>query len=185
MAQKQEKAAAQRQEKQGTEVPVKRRAETAPPVRAPRHPWPMTAWEREMDRMFDDFRHLFRWPRLWGTGRWPGVELGLRVPVMDVFEKEDEVVVKAEIPGMSKDDIEVNLTDSTLTLKGEKKREEEVKDEDYYRCERSYGSFSRTIELPAAVKTEQAKATFKDGVLEVRLPKTDEAKRRLIKVQVA
>jgi HSP20 family protein len=108
----------------------------------------------------------------------------LRTPAVDVFEKENEVIVKAEIPGLSKDDVEVNLTNSTLTISGEKKKEEEVKDRNYYRCERSFGSFSRTIELPAEVKTEEAKASFKDGLLEIHLPKTEAAKRKLVKVDV-
>jgi HSP20 family protein len=177
MAQKQEKKSG------GTAVPVKR----LPPARlqAPRRMWPVSAWGREIDRLFDDVRRGFPWPRLWGPERfWPSEEVGFEVPTIDVFEKGDEVVVKAELPGMSKDDIELNVTDSTLTLKGEKKKEEEVKDEDYYRCERVYGAVSRTVEFPAAVKADQAKATFKDGVLEVRLPKTEEAKRKAIKVQV-
>ena len=176
MAQKQEKAP-------GSEVKVKR-ASTPAPVQAPRHFWPVPAWEREIDRFFDDFRRVFSWPRLGGVERWPSAEPELRMPAMDVYEESDEVVVKTEIPGLSKDDIEVNLSDSTLTITGEKKREKEVEEENYYRCERSFGSFSRTVELPSHVKTEQAKATFKDGVLEVRLPKTEDAKRKPIKVQV-
>ncbi len=106
------------------------------------------------------------------------------MPAVDVYEKDNEVVVKAEIPGMSKDDIEVSLANSTLTISGEKKKEEEIKDQDYYRCERSFGSFSRSIELPAPVKTEDAKASFVNGVLEIHLPKTAETKRKLITVEV-
>jgi HSP20 family protein len=165
------------------EVTVKRRAQPLAPARAAHPLWPMTAWEREIDRMFDDFRHLIPWPRLWGAERWPAAA-ELHVPAVDVYEQDDEVVVKAEIPGMSKEDIEVNLSDSVLTLKGEKKKEEEIKERGYYRCERSFGAFSRTIRLPSEVKTDQAKATFKDGVLEVRLPKTEEAKRKAITVKV-
>ena len=85
---------------------------------------------------------------------------------------------------MSKDDVEVTLTDNSLTIRGEKKTEQEVKEEDYYRRERSFGSVSRTVTLPADVKTDQVKATFKDGVLEIELPKTEEAKRKATKVKV-
>ncbi len=106
------------------------------------------------------------------------------MPTVDLFEEKEDVVVKAEIPGMDKDNIEVNLTDHTLTIKGEKKKEEEVKEENYYRSERSYGSFFRTIELPKDVHTDKVKATFKNGVLEVRMPKTEEAKAKEIKVKV-
>jgi HSP20 family protein len=110
--------------------------------------------------------------------------LDVRAPAVDVFEEKDDIVVKAEIPGMDKDNIQVNLTDHTLTIKGEKKKEEEVKEENYYRSERSYGSFFRTLELPKDVHADKVKATFKNGVLEVRMPKTEEAKAKEIKVKV-
>jgi HSP20 family protein len=145
---------------------------------------PFGAWEREIERMFEDipsfrrprFRELepFRFPR----------ELRMRPPTLDIYEEKNDLVVKAEMPGMTKDEIEVTLSDSTLILKGEKKKEEEVKEKDYYRCEREYGSFLRTIDLPAEVKADGLKATFKDGVLEVRLPKSEEAKKKEIHVQV-
>jgi HSP20 family protein len=92
--------------------------------------------------------------------------------------------VKAELPGMEKENIEVNLTDHMLTIKGEKKKAEEVKEEKYYRSERSYGAFVRTLELPRDVHGDKIKATFKNGVLEVRMPKTEEAKAKEIKVKV-
>jgi len=74
--------------------------------------------------------------------------------------------------------------ESTLTIKGEKKKEEEIKEKNYYRSERSSGSFTSTLELPAEVKTDQAKASFKDGILEIRAPKTEEAKKKLMKVKI-
>lgn len=147
--------------------------------------WPMFDWERDLDNWFDDIRRRFGFPlHLAGERRLPAPEFRLHMPAIDVYEKDDDVIVKAEVPGMAKEDIEVNLSDSTLTIRGEKKRAEEVKDEHYHRCERSYGSFLRTVELPTAVKAEAVSATFKDGVLEVRLPKTEEAKRKPIKVEV-
>jgi HSP20 family protein len=108
----------------------------------------------------------------------------VKPPIVDVFEEKDEIVVKAELPGIEKDNIEVNLTDHTLTIKGEKKKEEEVKEENYYRAERSYGSFLRTLDLPRDVRADQLKASFKNGILEVRMPKTEEAKAKEIKVKV-
>ena len=143
----------------------------------------LTRWERDMDRMMEDFfGRRFRpwWPERWSRTN----ELDVRAPSVDVFEEKDDIVVKAEIPGMDKDNIEVNLTDHTLTIKGEKKKEEEVKEENYYRSERSYGSFFRTLELPKDVYADKVKATFKNGVLEVRMPKTEEAKTKEIKVKV-
>jgi HSP20 family protein len=185
MAQKQEKATSETKPQSAAkpvEVPVKRQAPEV--VRGPLMARYMPAWERELDHWLDDFRRHLRLPSLWSSERWWPAEVELQVPVVDVYERDDEVVVKAEIPGLSKDQIEVSLTDSTLTVKGEKKKEEEVKEHNYYRSERSFGSFSRTIMLPAEVRADGAKATFKDGVLEVHVPKTEAAKRKAIKVQV-
>ena len=108
----------------------------------------------------------------------------VKPPIVVVFEEKDDIVVKAELPGIEKDNIQVNLTDHTLTIKGEKKKEEEVKEENYYRAERSYGSFLRTLDLPRDVRADQVKASFKNGILEVRMPKTEEAKAKEIKVKV-
>lgn len=150
---------------------------------APRVLSPLRAWERDIERMLEDFP--FRWPRLRQLDefRFPR-ELRIQPPTLDMYEEKNDVVVKVEMPGMAKDDIEITLSDSTLTLKGEKRKEEEIKEKDYYRCEREYGSFLRTVELPAEVKTEGAKAVFKNGVLEVRLRKSAEAKQKKIQLQV-
>jgi HSP20 family protein len=150
-------------------------------------PWrPFTGlsrWERDMDHMMEDF--FGRRARPWWPENWfRRDEMDVSAPALDVFEDKDDVVVKAELPGIDKENIEVNLTDNLLTIKGEKKKEEEVKEENYYRCERSYGSFTRSVELPKAVHTDKVKASFKNGILEVRVPKTEEAKTKEIKVKV-
>lgn len=140
-----------------------------------------------MDRLFEDF--LGRrfgspwWPSIrWPEIRWPeGMEVS---PSVDVFEEKDEIIIKAELPGMVKDDVNVNITENTLTISGEKKKEEKVEKKDYYHLERSYGSFSRSLRLPADVQSEKAKATFRDGVLEIRAPKTEEAKKKEVKVKI-
>jgi HSP20 family protein len=143
----------------------------------------LTHWDRDIERMMEDFfgrRTRSRWPE-----RWFGAdEMEISAPAVDVFEDKDDIVVKAELPGIEKDNIEVNLTDHHLTIKGEKKKEEEVKDEHYYRSERSYGSFMRTVELPKDVHADKVKASFRNGILEVRLPKTEDAKAKEIKVKV-
>jgi HSP20 family protein len=140
-------------------------------------------WERDMERMMDSF--FDRRMRPWWPERWLRAdEMEINAPSVDLFEEKDDIVVKAELPGIDKDNIEVNVSDHHLTIKGKKKKEEEVKQEDYYRCERSYGSFLRTLELPKDVRADKVKASFKDGVLEVRLPKTEEAKAKEIKVKV-
>ena len=141
--------------------------------------------ERWFDRMVDEFwRRPF--PTLLRPERWWPAETGMmmRMPAVDVYEEKDDVVIKAEIPGLSKEDISVQVTDSTLIIKGEKKREEEVKEDNYYRCERSFGSFTRAVALPCDVKADQVKASFKNGVLEVRMPKTEEAKKKAITVKI-
>jgi len=143
----------------------------------------LTGWERDMDRMLEDF--FGRRARPWWPERWFRTdEMEVKPPIVDVFEEKDDIVVKAELPGMEKDNIEVNLTDHTLTIKGEKKKAEEIKEENYYRAERSYGSFLRTLDLPNEVRADKVKASFKNGILEVRMPKTEEAKTKEVKVKV-
>ena len=135
------------------------------------------AFDRLLDRLFDDFR---RWPSIWGRGN----ESLLRMPPTDVYEEKDRVVVKAELPGMGKEDINVTLADHTLTIKGEKKFEEKTEKDNYMRVERRYGSFTRTFALSDKVDSTNIKAAFKDGVLEVTLPKKEEAKPKEIKVEI-
>jgi HSP20 family protein len=143
----------------------------------------MPRWEREMENrfgsLFDDKIFPLREER-----EWPGWRLGVRGPAVDLYEQKDEIIVKAELPGLTKDDIEVNIADKLLTLKGEKRKEDEVKEEDYYRAERAYGSFVRSVELPAEVTLEKVKAVFKNGVLEIRLPKSEQAKQKEIRVKI-
>ena len=151
-------------------------------------PWrPFTdvsRWERDMDRMMEDF--FGRRARPWWPENWfRRGEMDVSAPALDVFEDKDDVVIKAELPGIDKENIEVNLTDNMLTIKGEKKKEAEVKEENYYRCERSYGSFVRTFSLPDVIEEEKVKAEFKDGVLDLYLPKSEKAKPKAIEVKVA
>jgi HSP20 family protein len=141
-------------------------------------------FEHWLDRFMEDvWRRPF--PSLFGRDRWlPIRPLSIRMPSLDVYEEKDSVVVKAELPGMKKEDVEVNLAGENLTIKGEKKEDKEVKEDDYYRRERSYGSFLRTIALPCDVKSDEITASFKDGVLEIRMPKTEEAKKKSISVKI-
>ncbi len=143
----------------------------------------LARWEHDMERMMDEF--FGRRMRPWWPERWLKAEpMEISAPALDVYEDKDDVVVKAELPGMEKNDIQVNLADHTLTIKGEKKKEQEIKQENYYRAERAYGSFLRSLELPRDVQADKVKASFKNGVLEIRLPKTEESKTREIKVKV-
>jgi HSP20 family protein len=99
------------------------------------------------------------------------------VPSVDVFDEGNELVIKAELAGIKRDDIKVELSGNTLTLRGEKRGEEKVERKDYYRLEQSYGTFSRTLELPEGVNVDQVKASYKDGLLEIRIPKDVELRR--------
>ena len=103
--------------------------------------------------------------RLWG------MEPGVTEPSVDVIEKNDMIMVKAEVPGISKDDLKLEVHDNKLTIKGEHKTEKEEKKENYYRKEISFGSFYRCVELPSEVANDSASATLKDGILEVSLKK--------------
>ncbi len=161
-----------------------RTAEVVPVRTAPVERTFVDPFERFMERFFSDFPRL-PWPRI----DWPEVwrplrEFELKVPAVDVYEEGEDIVVKAELPGLAKDQIDVHLTDKTLTIKGEKQRTEEVKDKDYYRSERTFGSFTRTITLPVEVRADAASATLKDGILEIRLPKTEEPGKRPRKIEV-
>ncbi len=132
----------------------------------------------EMERWFEDvFRRPAWWPRL----RMPEAEE--MMPAVDIFTEGDSVVVKAELPGIKKEDLDVSVTDEMITISGEKKREEKVEKKDYYRIERSHGSFSRSFRVPAGVDTGKAKAQFKDGILEIRMPKLEGAREKKISVE--
>jgi HSP20 family protein len=134
-------------------------------------------FEAAFKRPFSLFGHRLS-PRL------RAMEMDEVNPSMDIFEEDGNVVVKAELPGMKKENIEVTVTDHTMRISGEKKREEKVEKKNYYWEERSYGSFARSFQLPSEVQTDKVEAKFKDGILEVRIPKTEEAKSKEKKVKV-
>ena len=138
----------------------------------------MTSFQERMNRLFSDV--LARSP----LGE-EEITKGAWVPAVDIYETHESLILKAELPGITKEDVSVEVEDNTLTLKGEKKFEAEVKEENYHRVERSYGNFQRSFTLPATVDQEKVKAKFKDGILEIRLPKVEEAKPKQIKVEVA
>lgn len=102
---------------------------------------------------------------------------------IDMYETKNDVVVQAALPGVKPEQVEVTITGDTLTIRGEMKEENEVKEKDYVRKERQYGSFSRCVTLPSGLKSDKADATFKNGVLTLKIPKTDEAKPKTIQVK--
>jgi HSP20 family protein len=135
----------------------------------------------EMDRMLESF-----FPRGWmRPSRWeiPSWGMAAGYPRVDVIDRDDEVLVRAEIPGISKDDLEISVNESHVTIKGTAAHEEEEERGDFYRCEIARGAFSRTIALPAEVDGERAKARFNNGLLELTIPKVEKSKRHTIKVE--
>jgi HSP20 family protein len=130
--------------------------------------------EREMEDIFGRFP---AWP-------WGETERGW-APAVDLIDHKDELVLRADLPGLEQKDIEVTVQDGSLVIRGERKEEKEEKKEDYYCAERTYGVFARTLPLPTGVDPDRVKATFKNGVLEVHLPKAAEAKGRRIEVKAA
>lgn len=144
---------------------------------------------------FDPFRELAtmqdRINRIFGdayTRRFDDdlTQRGEWFPPVDIYENaSQEIVLKAELPGIAREDIDLRVENNTLTLRGERKRDTEVKQEQYHRVERSYGSFSRSFSLPSRIDTEKVRAEFKDGVLSIVLPVKAEAKPRQIEVAVS
>ncbi len=137
----------------------------------------MSALQERMNRMLTDFRA--RAPlgeEEMAQGSW--------IPAVDIYETKDAIVLNVELPGVTKEDISLEAKESTLTLRGEKKLEKDVKEESYHRMERTYGSFMRAFTLPGTMQQDKVKAKFKDGILEVTIPKAEEAKPKQIKVDV-
>ncbi len=144
--------------------------------------WELTTWRpfRELDIMRGEM------DRLWDSffeGR-PKVRFGEWFPSLDVAETKNDIVVKVELPGMDQKDINISLSDGHLIIKGEKKQEKEEKEENYHFIERSYGTFTRSVQLPKEVKHDKISASYKNGVLKVVLPKSEEAKKKEVKVKI-
>lgn len=143
------------------------------------------AFFQDMERMFEEFGPG-GWLRHWRQ-EFPDWEHFMpfegRTPKVDVIDRDEEVVIHAELPGVNKENLEVSLTDDTVTIRGTSTHEEKKEKGDYYRRETSRGEFSRTVSLPCEVDDSKAKATFKDGVMELVLPKVEPTKRRIVKVE--
>jgi HSP20 family protein len=132
----------------------------------------------EMDRMFDDFALTRRWAK----PLWRETAAGMWVPDIEVFQKNNELTIRADVPGLRREDVTVDITDTEVCVQGERKHEREEEREGYYRSERGYGSFCRVIPLPEGAIADQARATFKDGVLEITMPAPAATKRRRLEI---
>jgi HSP20 family protein len=151
--------------------PWRRESETMPERRGE---YPFMSLRREMDRLFDDFLTGWGW-RTPATGM---EQEQTFMPQLDISEVNDHIRIKAELPGMNPEDVNVNLVNDVLTISGEKKKEEEEEGENYYRSECMYGSFHRSIRLPSTIKSEDIDAVFEKGVLTITLPKPEETQTR-------
>ena len=135
----------------------------------------LPSFQHEMNRMVNEFFGG-------GNGDAAGTGLSSWTPAVDIHETEDGFVIKAELPGVSKDDVSIDVHQNTLTLRGQRKHEAEVKQDKYHRVERAYGSFQRSFVLPTVVDQDKVQATYKDGVLELHLPKSEAAKPKRIAI---
>ncbi|HSG30999.1 MAG TPA: Hsp20/alpha crystallin family protein [Thermodesulfobacteriota bacterium] len=147
----------------------------------------LTRWKpKNMEKWFDEFFEEPYFPQGWM--RMPALRKIKSIeefsPVVDMYDNKDEIVVKAEMPGMKKEDVHVTTTEDSITIKGEMKKEEEVKEDDYYYSERSFGSFSRMLHLPSKIKTNKVEAKFDNGLLEVHMPKADDSKPKEVKISL-
>jgi len=135
----------------------------------------LTEMRRAMDRLLEEsFGRI--------TRLLPWEEAAMAIPV-DMYETEDNLVVRASLPGVSPEDVEISITGDSLTIRGEAKAKEEVKKEGYYRQELRYGVFGRSLPLPTRVNADKAEATFENGILTITIPKVEEAKVKTIKVK--
>jgi HSP20 family protein len=139
----------------------------------------------EMDRVFENFGFggLRSRQSGGGFGLWPGGDMW--TPELEIFQRNSELVIHADLPGLTKDDVKVDVSDNQVTIEGERQRHHDEEREGFYRSERSYGRFYRTIPLPEGVIADQAKATFKDGVLEVTIPAPPESARRGRRLEIS
>lgn len=138
---------------------------------------PFQAFHRDIDRMFDEFGRSWRLPSMAGRET-------LLSPAIDVSETDDTIEVSAELPGIEEKDVDVEVADNVLTIKGEKKSEKEEKEKDYHLIERSYGAFQRTVPLPYDIDPDKVTAKFTKGVLTVTMPKPAQAKEKVKKIKV-
>ena len=137
---------------------------------------------REMNTLQNQLNHLFDDSFFQPSRSDDGLGLGTWHPVVDMFDEDDRIVIKAELPGMDKNDIAVDVKDRVLTLSGERTHDNAVKEENYYRRERAYGRFQRAFSLPVDVDSDKIKADFKDGLLKIEVPKPEKQKPKEITI---
>ena len=147
---------------------------------------PETGFFDEMDRAFDALMHrgwLRPFRELWPEWQPFTTDVEVQMPRVDLVDREAEILVRAEVPGIDKEHLDVDLSGELLTIRGERRKEEKTEEGDVYRAEIARGTFVRTLRLPAEVDPEKIEATFKDGLLEIHLPKVETTKRQRIEIK--
>jgi HSP20 family protein len=151
-------------------------------------PWrPKDSWWNpfhDMERIQNEMNRLFDTSLVNWEDRDTGLLERAWNPAIDVYDSKDSIIVKADIPGMKKDEIDVSVHNDTLIIRGEKKHQNQSKDKNHVRTERYYGSFNRAIRLPSDVETSRVEAFYKNGVLELLLPKREESRTRQLKIDI-
>lgn len=137
----------------------------------------------DMERMFDDFMHRRFFAPSW-MPRFQFPDFKEVSTSIDMYEEGDELIIKAEMPGIKKEEISIDFTEDMITISGEKKSEEKTERKDFHRVERSFGSFTRKVRLPVEIQVEKAHASYKEGVLEIRMPKSEKEKQKVRKIAV-
>lgn len=171
-------------EETGGNVPVVQSTEMQPLYSERRAVHPIAQLHREVDRLFEDAFRGFGMSPFKPEGGASMTLAGLLKPQVDVGATEKEYTITVEVPGVDEKDIKVEIANNTMTVRGEKKQEKEEKDKNYYRVERSYGSFQRVLSLPEDADQEDIKATFKKGVLTIKMPRKDMPKTDVKQIQI-
>ena len=168
----------QKQEASGTEITQQAPSESMP-LR-----WRPRGMFDEMERMFDRMHEFFPRGRHWGMPPWfEELQSQVMQPAVDIIDHDSEVIIRAAVPGVKKENLDLSLTENTISLKGKIYRDEKEEKADYYRSEILRGDFSRTLSLPVEVDADRAKATFQDGMLEVVVPKKQPVERKTISIE--
>ena len=151
-------------------------------------PWrPKESWWdslKDLEAFHSHMDSFFNFPLTGLIDKDAGLLEGAWSPALDVYDSKNDIIVKADIPGMKKDEIDISVHGDTLVIKGEKKQEKEIKEKDFVRTERFYGSFNRAMHLPSSVEADKVSASYKNGVLELVLPKKEEDKPKQLKIDI-
>lgn len=171
------------QEDAGRTVPVQQQTTADPTLTGGDHP--LVAFHREFDRLFNRMMQGFgRWPLEFDPPPWPSLAGDFLKPTVDIGSAEKAYTITVEVPGVNEDDVQLELVDDTLTIRGEKKRENTAKDKNYYCVERSYGAFRRVLSLPEDVDQDNIQASFKNGVLTITIPRKAQPASNVRRIEV-